>query len=264
MPNLLLLEWMKLKYYRVFWIMTILFAGLLSLFYIGVSSGIIAIGTKGLNFLGKAYNFSSVWGDLCFFASYFVILLAILVAILTTNEYQYRTNRQNVIDGWTRLQFYHAKWQVVLTLSVGTTLFTFLLGLVCGVATGIPISTVFESIDKVLWLFLSCLDYLGFALLLSLLLKRSGIAIGILMSYSLIFESIIHAIFIFKYNWFFGDLFLPLQCCDELLPSSASRLLKASMTSNTGPTDWSFAIATLCWVAVYYIVGRWRIIKGDW
>lgn len=264
MPNLLLLEWLKLKYYRVFWVMLLLFAGLLSLFYIGVSGGMISIGGKGLNLLGKAYNFSAVWGDLCFFASYFVILLAILMAILTTNEYQYRTNRQNIIDGWTRLQFYHAKWQVVLVLSIVVTLFTFLLGLVCGVATGIPVGTVFEGIDKLLWLFLSCLDYLGLALLLSLLLKRSGIAIGILMSYSMIFESIIHAIFLFKYQWLAGDLFLPLQCCDELLPSSASKILKASIVTGFHPTESIFALATLCWVAVYYGVGRWRITQGDW
>lgn len=264
MPQLLRLEWMKLRSYRTFWILLLLFGALLALFYTGVSSGVITLGNGNVNLLGKAYNFSAVWAALGFYASYFVIIIAILMTILVTNEYQYRTNRQHIIDGWTRLQFYHAKWQVLLALSLIVTVFTFLVGLINGISSGIPIGTAFQSIEKLLWLFLSCVDYLAFALLLSVLMKRSGLAIGILMAYSMIFENILHWIFLFKYQWPAGDFFLPLQCSDEMLPSSAAKMMNAALHSSFNPAPGHYALATICWITVFYIAGRWRILKGDW
>ncbi len=264
MLQLLKIEWLKQRRYTTFWVMVLLFTVLLSLFYISIGLGLINVGIGGMvSIFAKASSFSGIWDDLCFFASYFVIALAILMAIIGTNEFQYRTNRQNVIDGWTRIQFFHAKWLVVIAISAGTTLFTFLLGLLCGVLSGLPLGTLFDNSEKLLYLFLLCVNYLGFAYTLSLFLKRSGLSIGILMFYSMIVEAILHLMILFKYKYPPGDFFLPLQCSDELLPSNPSRMLRMTLPTHLIPEDWAYVCATLAWIALYYLLGR-RRLKNDW
>lgn len=262
--SLLSIEWMKQRKYTTFWVMTLLFSVLLTLFYVSIAFGWVNVGAGGITLFGKAQSFSGVWTDLCFFASYFVIILSILITIISTNEFQYRTNRQNIIDGWTRLQFYHAKWAMILTICVATTLFTFLLGLLSGLIGGLPLGTLFEGSEKLIYLFFLCLNYLGFAFTLSLFFKRSGLSIGILMCYSLIIEVILHLLILFKYKFPAGDCFLPLQCSDELLPSNPSRLLRATLPSGSVPDDWVYLCVTGAWIVLYYLLGRRRLVKNDW
>lgn len=264
MIQLLSIEWMKQRKYATFRVLTLLFSLLLSLFYISIAFGWVNVGAGGITLFGKASSFSGVWNDLCFFASYFVIILAILVTIISTNEYQYRTNRQNIIDGWTRLQFYHAKWLLILVLSLATTLFTFALGLVSGLIGGLSMSTLFDGGEKLIYLFFLCLNYFGFALTLSFFFKRSGLSIGILMCYSLIIETILRAIILFQWKYPPGDLFLPLQCSDDLLPDKGSQLLRATLPAGSVPDDWAYLVVTIAWIVLYYLVGRRRLVKTDW
>ncbi len=264
MGSLLGIEWLKLRHYRTFWIMILLFSVPLALFYISVSPNLMSFGVAGISLLGKAISFRQVWDDLCFFASYFIIALSILMVILVTNEYQFRTNRQHVIDGWNRMQFYHAKWMVVLALSAGTTIFTALLGLVTGLIAGVELSTIAEHASKLGYLFLLSVNYLGFALMLSVLFKRGGLTIGILMLYSLIVEFFLHLILTFRYRMPASSLFMPLQSSDELMPFGASKMLEMALQGSYVPATWTYAVASACWIAVYYLVGRQRLAKSDW
>lgn len=255
---------MKLRTYRTFWVMSLMFTVLLTVFYVFVGLGYINAGAGGISIFGQAQSFSKVWDDLCFFASYFVIALAILMAIITTNEYQYRTNRQNIIDGWSRMQFYHSKWIILLAISAGTTVFVFLLGILCGLLSGIPISSFAENSKKLLWMFLLTVNYLGFAMTLSLFFKRSGLTIGILMFYSMVIESIVHSIFLFKFQYLAGDFFLPLQTSDELLPFGPSKLLQMGLQADYYPEAWTYAMVTAIWIGLYYVIGRIKLAKSDW
>lgn len=264
MVPLLKIEWLKLRHYRTFWVMTLLFTLLLTLFYVMVGLGFVNAGAGGLSIFGQASSFAGIWNDLCFFASYFVIALAILMAIITTNEFQYKTHRQSVIDGWTRMQFYHSKWIILLTISLGTTVFVFLLGLLAGLLSGIPLSSFSENSEKLIWMFLLTVNYLGFAMTLSLFFKRSGLTIGILMFYSMVIEAIIHLVLLFKFQLPAGDFFLPLQTSDELLPLEASKLLTMASKATYFPEAWSYALATLIWISLYYIAGRIKLSRSDW
>ena len=264
MMQLLKIEWLKLGSYRTFWVMTLLFTVLLSAFYIMIGLGYFNAGTNGFTIFGQASSFSGIWDDLCFFASYFVIALAILMAIITTNEFQYKTNRQNVIDGWNRMQFYHSKWLILLTISLATTIFVFLLGLLAGLLSGVPLSSFPENSEKLFWMFLLTVNYLGFAMTLSFFFKRSGLTIGILMFYSMIMETILHSIFLFKFHFPAGDLFLPLQTSDELLPLGATKLLRMGMQADFYPEPWLYAMVTLGWIILYYVLGRVKLLKSDW
>jgi hypothetical protein len=68
--------------------------------------------------------FPDVWRAVSYVAGYFLVIPAILLIILVTNEYGFRTHRQNVIDGWSRNQFITAKLLIVLLLAILATVLT--------------------------------------------------------------------------------------------------------------------------------------------
>ena len=92
MRSLLNIEWLKIKSYRTFWILIGFFIVLLPLWNYFIAEGAVVLGSKELNLASQLYGFSSIWQNLGFWTSVFVLFISILVVILTTNEYQFRTN----------------------------------------------------------------------------------------------------------------------------------------------------------------------------
>src|SRR5690606_27562716 len=128
MKSLLAIEWLKIKKYRTFWILNGFFIVLLPLLAYELRNNLIKVNGSNMSIFGdNSYGFPGVWSNIGFWASILIIFLSILVIIVTTNEYSFRTNRQNIIDGWNRLQFYHAKVSLALALSVFATLYVFIL-----------------------------------------------------------------------------------------------------------------------------------------
>ncbi len=261
MKTLLAIEWMKLRKYRTFWVLILLFAGLLPLWNIFIKSGILKIGGGGINVLSQVYSFSYVWENVGFWASMFVWFISILIIIITTNEYQYRTNRQNIIDGWSRLDFYHAKWGVVFSLSVSTTIYVFLIGLLIAVTnsgmTGFP-----GHIQYLLYIFLLSLNYYSFCLLVSIFFKRSGLAIGMFIFYCMIIETLLK--YLINYIAEGAGNYLPLQCSDELLPFPILDMVKAMAQVKDAGSPVMYSLASLAWIVIYYFVGRNKLLKSDW
>src|SRR5689334_13324311 len=110
--HLLKIDLKKLTSYRTFWVV----CGLYFL-VIGFST---ASGMEFLKWLASLiegfgqklninriplYHFPDVWLNLVWWSGYFKVLLGIMTVISITNEYTYRTLRQNVIDGLSRWEF---------------------------------------------------------------------------------------------------------------------------------------------------------------
>lgn len=264
MQNLLANEWLKIKKYRTVWIILGLFALLLTLFNYGIIKGFMRMGGNNVNILSQSYSFPNIWSNIAYYTSNLVVFPAILIIILTTNEYQFRTNRQNIIDGWERLQFYHAKWQVILSLSVFTTLFAFILGMVLGYIQSGSFSSCFDNTSKLFYLFVLCVNYYGFALLLSIFLKRSGITIGIFMLYCAVIEVMLHMYFNYGLKYEAANLFLPLQSSDNLLPFPLSDMASKLVGISQGPPPYAYVIASTVWIVLYYFIGRKRLLSTDW
>lgn len=262
MKSLLSIEWLKLQRYRTFWILIGFFIVLLPLWNYGISNGIVQLGGKDINLLSQVYSFSYIWENIGFWTSIFVAFLSILVIIITTNEYQFRTNRQNVIDGWSRLQFYHAKWQVVLALSILTTLYVFIVGFLFA-ATNDSMSNFPGNIVKLFYVFVLSLNYYGFCLLLSIFFKRSGITIGIFFLYSMIIETLAKQLINWKMDFKLGN-FLPLQCSDELLPFPILDIIKSLAKMQSEPPAMPYVITSFAWITLYYFIGRKKLLSSDW
>ena len=216
-------EWLKLKGYWAFWVML----GITVLSYPGINYMWYRIYKEmsmqkneagellGLLF-GQPFAFPEVWKTTAYFSSFFVFIPAILVIMLITNEYSYKTQRQNIIDGWSRKEFISAKLINVVIISLLITL----LYLAVAVGIGIIATTETKSIwseAKFIPLFgLQTLAQLSFAFLIGFLVRRAFIALGIFVFYYFIVENILVQLLKFKAHD--EGRFLPLEISDRIVP----------------------------------------------
>ena len=263
--SLLGIEWLKIKRYRTFWVLAGLFLLLMPLWNYEVANGFIKMGggKNGINFLSTAYSFPQVWGNLGFWGSIFIMFITILVIIMTTNEYTFRTNRQNVIDGWNRMQFYHAKIMLVVLLSLAATLYLFLLGVIFGGSNSGSLGGLFSEFQQVAYFFILSVDYLGFGLFIAVWIRKSGLAIGLFLLYSLIIENILKGTINHYADMPVGNL-LPLQASDELLPFPLMQMARGMISGGPSISMATNALVAIGWCAVYYFGGRAILMRNDW
>ena len=262
MRSLLSVEWLKIRRYRTFWVLIGLFAFLLPFWNFEILNGFIKMGNGQINFLSQAYGFPEVWSNFGWWGSVFVLFLSILIITLTCNEYTFRTHRQNVIDGWSRLQFFHGKAALVLTLTAATTLFVFITGAAFGITVSGSADGLFGDLKALGYLFLLILNYLGAALFIAFWIRRSGLAISIFLLYALIIEIAVMGLINFSSGTELGN-FLPLQASDELLPFPFMRMAKGMLGSTPAYPDYAYVIASCVWIALYYFAGRRIVLKRD-
>lgn len=254
--NLLKIEWLKIRKYTTFWVLVGLFTGLLFIWTYGLSSGVMQMG----DFLKSSFAFPSIWANLGHLYSWFVIFLCVFIIISITNEFTFKTHRQNIIDGQSRFDFLHAKMFLILAISLSTTLLFILIGLIFGLINGG--GNPLEGIESVLYVFLFTLNYLSFSALLAFYIRRSGLAVILLLAYFLM-ESILGKIINLKLNTQAGNFF-PLQSSDELLPFNALKSM-ANMVGAGKPDleNYFYIIATCIWITIYYFVLRRKIMTSD-
>src|SRR5690606_4184788 len=94
------------------------------------------ISVNGQQLGSQMYDLPDFWQTLTYMASFFNLLLGVLVIVLVSDEYTFRTLRQQVIDGLSRAELVLAKFYVVLGLGAFATFFLLLLGLYFGLLHG--------------------------------------------------------------------------------------------------------------------------------
>jgi hypothetical protein len=228
MGNLLKTEWLKIKKYRAFWWMALIVAlsypGINYIFY-QIYNEFIKQGDENtrsmMQFLiGNPFTFPEVWHTVAYASSIFVFIPSIVVIMLITNEYSYKTHRQNIIDGWSRNQFMTAKMFDVLIISVITTLIYLLVALIIGYSN-IEYSegSMWGKTEYIFYFFLQTFAQLSIAYLIAFLSRRAFIALGIFLFYKIILEKILVALGEWKVN----DIgrFLPIEVSNRIIPVPA-------------------------------------------
>jgi len=202
MIRLFLIEWIKLRNYRAFHILTGLYflmvgviccSGALVLNYIKNHMGNLNSVFKGVDVTNlPIYEFPDVWQNMTFVAARLKIFLAFIVIISLTNEITYKTLRQNIIDGFSRLDFMLSKFSMIFVLSLANTILVFLFGLGMGLiySHDTSIAAIFGNMQFLGAFFLNVFVFLVFAFLLGLLIKRTGIVIVFLGLYAMFIEPI--------------------------------------------------------------------------
>jgi ABC-2 type transport system permease protein len=266
MRSTLRVEWMKIKNYRTFWVLLIITVVSIPAFnymLYNILDNSFPKG-RGKQILGSPFGFPDVWQTVSWNASMLFIIPAILIITLTSNEFTYKTHRQNIIDGWSRGRFIGVKLTGVLLLSVLTTLVVMLTALAFGYfANKMPegISAWKES-RFVLFFFVQMISYSLIAFLISVLIKRAGLAMGVFFIY-LILEQVVVLILRNKYD-LTGAKYFPEDVTDKLIPFPYVKTL----VTGQGGADWEkhipvYLLVAAIYMLIYCLLTSRRFLKSD-
>lgn len=273
MRQILHTEWLKLKSYKAFLILSLFFIiGVLATNYIVYTTyQNMVVKSKAGMLLGdfKPFDFDYVWQTVSYTAGYLLILPVLLVIILVTNEFAFRTVRQNIIDGWQREQFFNAKLMLVVLFSIVSLLIVIITGLIFGCQGTNAFS--FTGFSHVGYFFLKALSYMMIALLLSCWIRKTGFTFGVFFIYMGV-ENIIAELLdagamkikeLHKID--LGSLgdYLPMNASDGLLFFPSNPLKE--MAAENMPTQHIYVglIFATGYLLLFYFLSKRNLLKKD-
>jgi len=232
MIRLFNIEWEKLKSYRAFWVMVILYLFILASIIFGLPAFLDFLASKtDDNVAIKAFklivfNFPDIWQNISYVASmraFIKIILAIIVVIIITNEFTFLTIRTNILSGMSRTEFLLGKMEVVFMLSLLSTVAIFLSGFYLGLTNSSTI-TMGAIVGKTIYLlayFIEVFTFLMFAFLIAVLVRKTGFSVIILLLYP-----IVEVIIQYKFVSEAFHKYLPLNAMNHLIWSPNTSLIK--------------------------------------
>jgi hypothetical protein len=264
MIKLLKIEWMKLKYYRTFWILTSLYLASI----VGINFIVFKIqqrifeekqskGVAELVIGQRPYSFPTVWQMTSYVSSFLLFLPGLLMIIFITNEFSYKTHRQNIIDGWSRYQFISVKIVLALLLSILSTIMVAVTAIIFG--SQLDNSFTLDKIEYVGYYFIQALSYTLAASLIAILVRRGGLAIGIYFTYAVVLENVAAKVM----NYYLNDTgrFLPLQSTDELIPLPIFQSIQKRIIT---PPDYpALLTAAAIYLVLYLFLINRRFLRSD-
>ena len=191
--HFLKIEWMKVKNYKAFWIFSILyFFSILGINYTGYYINDLTVSSvPGSSILlGSPYGFPKVWQTVGWMSSWLLYFPGILFIMLLTNEFNYKTHRQNIIDGLSRTQFIYVKMMLCVLIALVSTIIVGLVAFFFGMYENAAAFS-FQNVQYIGMFFIQTLSYTAVALVIATLFRRSGIAIGIYFLYAEILDQLL-------------------------------------------------------------------------
>lgn len=255
------LEWLKIRNYKVFWILLGMY--LLALLIIS-SFGVFFLEwlkAQGADFQGidptiiPIYDFPDIWQNTTYLASFLKILLAFIVIISVNNDQSYLTMRQNIIDGISKREFLISKFSLILFLGFISTAFLFASGLINGsVYSHVQgVVYIFDELEFLAAYFYEIIVFCSLAFLVTLLIKKIGFSIILITLYTLMFEPIAAAIFEFS-SYFDGSIweamvpYFPIKSLNNLISVPFLRYFFQEIKDDV---PVSSVLISTCWLAFY-------------
>jgi hypothetical protein len=252
-------EWLKIKSYRTFWILLLVAVAIMLAANYIVAEVNSQIKDRAKEIVPMSiYDFPLVWQTMSSINSFMTALFGFPLLILVTNEFTYKTHRQNVIDGWERREFVLAKLFWWLALGVLALVSTVVFGIILGAAYGTH-AISFEDSRYLIYYFLQVEVSLAVALLIAVLVRRSGLAIVLYLAYIMMVEQLL-VVTLKRYVGEIGGL-LPLQAGDELLPFPVI----GNILPNTNRYDDSvYLIMLLGYIVLMIFLVFRKMLKTDY
>ena len=192
------------------------------------------------------YHFPEVWNNITYIASWFNLLIGMLLVILVCNEFSFKTFRQHVIDGQSKSDFILSKILLSSSFSFLTTFYLFLIVGFLGFASGSD-GSFLTGIKYLLIYFIQSLGYMSLGLIIAIIIRSSALSI-IIFTFSIFFESIL--------SYFVPDAiaqFLPLKIISNLTPVPTPKGIQIAVLAEAIPLNTSLMIV------VIYILAFWGI-----
>lgn len=267
------LEWLKVKNYRVFWILMGMYLLALAIIAAGGVFFLEWLKSLGADFNGidptivPIYDFPDIWQNMTYLGSYVKILLAFIVIISVNNDVTYNTLRQNIIDGISKKKYLLSKFIFITILAAISTLFLFFTGLITGTIYSHvwELRFIFDELEFLGAYFLDIVVYCSLAFLLSLIIKKAGFVIVLLVLYTMMFEPIASAILInapFFRDTFWSELvaFFPIQSLNNLIKVPFGRYVFMEIQDYIPAKTLAIA---LVWLAFYLTMIITILTKRD-
>ena len=136
MMQLLKLEGLKLLPYRAFWIFAGLYTGLFvtAVYILGAIERSVTLNGQQIEL--HLFEFPEIWHRVAYIGSFFHYLLAFLVILAISNEFDFHTFRLQLMDGLSRRALLAGKVLLILLLSLGATVLLVFICLCMGLALG--------------------------------------------------------------------------------------------------------------------------------
>lgn len=219
------------------------------------------------------FNFPYIWHFNTFITAFFKLFLAIVIVSMMSNEYSNKTIKQNLIDGLSKKEFILSKFLTVITFSVVSTLFVFIVSLILGLVYSDynELSIVFTDLEFLIAFFVKLTGFFSFCLFLGVLVKRSAFALGFLILWQVV-EGIVRGII--RWKLFDSETtdtimgFFPLQSMFNLIKEPFSRLgAVQSVVNQMGEQlhlnytiHWYEILIVMAWT-VTFIYGSYALLK---
>jgi ABC-2 type transport system permease protein len=265
MLHLLKIDLKKLTNYRTFWVVSGIY--FITLAFITASGmEVLKFATDKIEDFGGSininriplYHFPDVWQNLIFVAGFFKFILGVMVIISVTNEFAYRTLRQNVIDGLSRWQFVQSKILTNAVLAGISTVMLFVIALITGLiySPELHFSEIIDDIEFFPAYFLQVFGYLSFALFLGVIINRSGLTIIILMLARALELFIIHKVVRLDVL----EQFFPLESIESLIKIPFQRYVFMEFLDH--PMLSTVLIAAF-WTVMFNYLAYLKLKKSD-
>lgn len=242
MLRLLTIEFHKLRYNKASKVLSIVYFGLLTSIAL-----IVTIKFEFGNFklhLADAgiFNFPYIWHFNTYIASIFKFFLLLVIVSMMSNEYSYKTLKQNLIDGLSKKEFILSKFYTVIAFATVSTIFVFVVSLILGLIYSDynELAIIFSDLEYILAFFLKLTGFFSFGLFLGILVKRSAFAVGAMLVWYFI-EGITKLICFWQFkenptnspNTDSILQFFPLESIANLIKEPVSRLGAVRSAANT-------------------------------
>ncbi len=273
--QLLKIEWLKLKNYTAFIVIS-------AFFLVGIVASNYSVYSFKKNVIDKAdkmgiltssspYDFNFVWQTTSYVTGCLLLLPGLIIIMIVTNEFSFKTHRQNIIDGWSRRQFVEVKIVMAVIIALISTLLVILTALIFGFASGTSFAV--ENFESVGYFFIKALSYNMVALLIGILVRKTGFAIGLFFVY-LWFENFIAVlleVLSYKlkadYKFDIGNMgdYLPMNSADGLLHIPRTNIGDMAKNAINGPHDyWYISLGlAVAYLFLYFAWSKNRVETTD-
>src|SRR4051812_27341011 len=141
----------------------------------------------------NALAFPDVWHNAAYVGGWVAYLLYVVALQAVTHEYQFRTNRQHIVDGMTRGQYVAGKILLMIVVAVVSTCLLGGMALGLGVWSGGRFAA--QGAAGMLGLYgLQVLGYLTLSLFIATCVRRTGAAVLTFLGYTLLAEPLLRSL----------------------------------------------------------------------
>jgi ABC-2 type transport system permease protein len=216
------------------------------------------------------FTFPGIWEYQGYSASWFSFLfLGFIGVLLITTEVGNRTLRQNIITGLTRMEYFLGKLYVILLISLYATLIYFVSTLLIGsfYPETFAMADFMNGHD---WstgrYFLLTFGYLSFGLFLGYILRKTGLAIFVYLSYIIFLEPLLRwAVHIKIFNNA-SMHYYPMNAMEDLMPNPLFKFAE----NFTSMTDFNIllsyrdaSIVAVISIALFLLIGLRSLLRRD-